>query len=106
MRLCALADLADPGAKGFRFREGEAMFAGFVIRRGDDVRGFVDSCPQAGWPLAIADRYLTRDRRHVLCGGHGALFDPVSGECTVGPCVGERLMPWPVAVEDGWVTTF
>ena len=29
--LCALADLADPGSKGFRFREDGKMFAGFVV---------------------------------------------------------------------------
>jgi len=31
-RLCALSEIADPGAKGFRFREGPAMFAGLVVR--------------------------------------------------------------------------
>jgi nitrite reductase/ring-hydroxylating ferredoxin subunit len=49
MRLCALADLQDPGAKGFRFRQDSRLFAGFVVREGEVVRGYVDSCPHAGW---------------------------------------------------------
>ena len=105
MRLCALADIPDPGGKSFRFREGTRMFAGFAVREGDAVRGFVDSCPHAGWPLsALDDRYLTRDGRHILCAGHGALFR-LSGECVAGPCFGERLVSWPLALRDGDVVT-
>lgn len=105
MRLCALADLADPGTRGFRFREGSRLFAGFVLREGEAVRGFVDSCPHAGWPLsALDDRYLTRDGRHILCAGHGALF-ALDGACVAGPCAGETLSPWPVVVRGGEVFT-
>ncbi|WP_374575291.1 Rieske (2Fe-2S) protein [Phenylobacterium sp.] len=104
--LCALGDLADPGAKGFRFRQGEALFAGFVVRQGEEVRGYVDSCPHAGWPLsALDDRYLTRDGRRLLCAGHGALFRPADGTCVAGPCAGEALTPWPVTVAAGRVVT-
>ena len=104
-RLCALTELADPGGKSFRSREGSRMFAGFVIRQGETVAGFVDSCPHAGWPLAqLDDRYLTRDARHILCAGHGALFR-LDGHCVAGPCAGEDLTPWPVEVRDGEVWT-
>jgi nitrite reductase/ring-hydroxylating ferredoxin subunit len=105
VRLCALSDLADPGAKGFRFRAGSQLFAGFLIRSGAAVSGFVDSCPHAGWPLAaFDDRYLTRGGDHILCAGHGALFG-LDGLCTAGPCAGLRLEPWPVAVRAGEVFT-
>ncbi len=104
-RLCALDEIADPGGKGFRFRQDERLFAGFVLRQGGDARGFVDSCPHAGWPLSsLDDRYLTRDRRHILCAGHGALFE-LDGTCVAGPCLGERIAPWPVEVRDGVVFT-
>lgn len=103
LRLCALADIAEPGSKGFRFREGTALFAGFVVRAEGAVRGFVDSCPHAGWPLSgLDDRYLARDGRRILCAGHGALFD-LTGFCVAGPCMGERLTPWPVEARDGAV---
>ena len=97
--------MADPGGKGFRFREGGALFAGFVVRQGETVRGYADSCPHAGWPLASLDeRYLTRDGRHILCAGHGALFD-LDGVCVAGPCYKQSLQPWPVEVRDGDVLT-
>jgi nitrite reductase/ring-hydroxylating ferredoxin subunit len=105
-RLCALSEIAEPGARGFRFRQGDLMFAGFVVRHEGRVAGYVDSCPHAGWPLAaLDDRFLTRDGQRILCAGHGALFRPEDGVCTAGPCLGERLAPWPVEVVDGAVFT-
>jgi nitrite reductase/ring-hydroxylating ferredoxin subunit len=104
VRLCALAEIADPGSRGFRFRLDSRLFAGFVVRSGDLLAGYVDQCPHAGWPLGFDDRYLTRAGSHILCAGHGALFS-LSGEGVTAPCVGERLMPWPVAVREGEVFT-
>jgi len=106
LRLCALDEIPDPGAKGFRFRAEAALFAGFVVRRGGELAGYVDLCPHAGWPLAALDeRFLTRDGRHILCSGHGALFRPQDGLCVAGPCAGRSLEPWPVTVEAGVVLT-
>ena len=103
MRLCAVADLADPGSKGFRFRAESRLFAGFVVRRGDEIRGWIDQCPHAGWPMgAMDDRYLTRDGDRILCAGHGGLFS-LDGLGVTTPCVGQRLTPWPVTIEDGVV---
>jgi nitrite reductase/ring-hydroxylating ferredoxin subunit len=101
-----LSEIADPGARGFRFRAGEALFAGFVVRRGELLAGYEDRCPHAGWPLAaLDDRFLTRDGAHILCAGHGALFRLEDGLCTVGPCADQRLPPWPVELRDGAVFT-
>ena len=93
--LCRLDEIADPGTKGFH-SEG---FRGFVVRRGAEVRGYLDVCPHAGWPLAIDDaRRLTREGDLLLCVGHGALFRIEDGLCIGGPCAGRSLDPWPVMV--------
>ncbi|HEY5107233.1 MAG TPA: Rieske (2Fe-2S) protein [Caulobacteraceae bacterium] len=104
--LCALADIGDPGAKGFIYRSGDQLFAGFVVRRGGAVHGWVDRCPHAGMPLAgFGDRYLTREGDLILCASHGALFRSHDGLCTSGPCAGAALRPWPVRLERGLVMT-
>ena len=100
--LCALDELADPAARGFDFYS----FKAFVVRRGGEVRGYLDLCPHAGWPLAMDDaRRLTRDGDFLLCTGHGALFRSEDGMCVAGPCAGRALQPWPVTVRDGAVVT-
>ncbi len=102
--LCALDELTDPGSRGFMFRVGDQLFLGFVVRHGGAVIGFVDRCPHAGMPLAMApDRYLTREGDQILCASHGALFRPTDGLCIGGPCAGRTLTAWPVAIEAGVV---
>ena len=98
--------IADPGARSFVLQIGEAFFHGFVVRKAGEVRGYVDRCPHAGHPLAIElDRYLTPDGELILCGWHGAIFKPLSGQCVGGPCAGASLTPWPVTVEGGMIRT-
>ena len=98
--LCPLDEIASPGSRGFRFRVEEAVFAGFVIRRGEEVIGYVDSCPHAGWPLSGPNgRFLTRENDLILCAGHAALFRIEDGEMVAGPCSNVSLTPWSVRVE-------
>ena len=79
--LCAEADIADPGSRSFVLQIGDAYFHGFVVRKDGQVAGYVDRCPHQGFPLAIElDRYLTRDGSLILCGWHGAVFEPLTGQ--------------------------
>ncbi|MEI6440760.1 MAG: Rieske 2Fe-2S domain-containing protein [Alphaproteobacteria bacterium] len=104
--LCMVDDIKDPGAKGFRFRKDQALFAGFLVRQGEAVVGYVDSCPHNGWPLAVFDDlYLTRTGDRILCAAHGAVFRPDDGVCVGGPCAGERLTPWAIEVVGSEVRT-
>ncbi|KQS57317.1 2Fe-2S ferredoxin [Brevundimonas sp. Leaf363] len=104
--LCAIDDIAEPGSRGFVLQIGEAYFHGFVVRKDGAVVGYIDRCPHAGFPLAIElDRYLTPDGGLILCGWHGAVFDPLSGQCLGGPGAGGRLSPWPVQVTGGILRT-
>lgn len=109
LRLCALDDLPDPGAHGFVFEPADGAwnpFRGFVMRRGEAVQGFVDSCPHTGAPLSHDPaRYLTRKGDYIVCWNHGALFRPDDGVCVAGPCVKRALRPWAVRVEGGEVVT-
>ncbi len=102
--LCRLDEIPNPGAKGFTVWTGERMFRGFVVRRGEEVIGYLDRCPHIGTPLTLGDdRYLTRDGGHILCSTHGALFRLEDGLCLAGPCPGRTLPSWPVTVVDGLV---
>jgi nitrite reductase/ring-hydroxylating ferredoxin subunit len=104
--LCALNDLPNPGARNFVLEIGERRFHGFVVRHGDRVTGFVDSCPHMGLPLAKQlDDYLTEASDFIKCDWHGALFQPDDGLCVAGPCTGQQLRSWPVEVVRGLVKT-
>ena len=106
VKLGPLELIADGAARNFVLQIGEGFFHGFVVRRGEQVRGYVDRCPHAGLPLAQKlDDYLTPAGDLIACSWHGALFDTDSGACVGGPCSGAALRPWPVALIDGWIRT-
>lgn len=104
-RLVRLADLAEPGAKGFTFGSGKERFACFVVRWLGGVAGYVNECPHARTTLDWQpDAFFTRTRDALQCGTHGALFVPESGVCFQGPCKGKSLAPFAVACDaEGWV---
>ena len=98
--LCKLSEIGDPGAKGFLFGDQHPYFDLVVVRRGEDVYGYVNVCPHAGTPLeALPDRFLTEDRTELLCATHGARFRIEDGVCTDGPCQGQSLTVFPVHLE-------
>ncbi|HEX6929461.1 MAG TPA: Rieske (2Fe-2S) protein [Gammaproteobacteria bacterium] len=103
--VCALDDIADPGAKEFEIENssGEQWF-GFVVRKGGAAYAYANSCPHTGAMLNWGpDRFLTRAGLQILCGVHGALFDIDTGFCTDGPCRGQSLRALKTWVEAGVV---
>jgi nitrite reductase/ring-hydroxylating ferredoxin subunit len=46
------------------------------------------------------DAYLDASGEHVVCAAHGALFDPLTGVCTLGPCLGDSLTPVALRIDD------
>ena len=102
--ICRLHELADPGAKGFTIGGGEWPLRGFVVRRGETVRAYVNHCPHAGFPLNWQpDAFLAPDAPLILCAMHGAQFDIDSGLCVSGPCAGRSLRALRLRVAQGCV---
>lgn len=106
VKLGPLEIIPDGKARNFVLEIREQRFHGFVVRRGDKVFGYVDACPHMGLPLAQKlDDYMSADGSLIGCSWHGALFEPDTGRCIGGPCVGAALRPWPVELRDGIITT-
>lgn len=106
IRLCALSTIEDGKARNFVIEVAGQHFHGFVVRRANEVRGYVDSCPHMQMPLAQKlDDYLTPDGRLIACSWHGALFEFENGLCVGGPCTGQNLRPWPVKIENEHIVT-
>lgn len=93
--------IADGGSAAFTLDAGDASVPLLAVRRGDDVLVYVNACPHIGLTLdLVPGQFLDRQRTHILCANHGALFRIDDGVCVAGPCRGEALSPVPVAVAD------
>jgi nitrite reductase/ring-hydroxylating ferredoxin subunit len=102
--VCALSELEDPGARGFTMGRGDWPLRGFVVRRGAEIRAYVNHCPHAGHALNIRpNAFLASDAPLIQCSSHGALFEIESGLCLAGPCPGTRLRPIELRIERGYV---
>lgn len=100
--LCRVDDLGNPGAKGFTFGSGRDYFSIFVVKSGAKVFGYVNECPHAYTTLDYPDdRFLTTLGDEIICGTHGARFTIESGRCTLGPCKGRSLTPFPIEIAGG-----
>jgi naringenin degradation protein FdeD len=102
--LCRLQDIPDGGSAAFELAGKGEPFALMAIRRGGDVRVYVNVCPHWGSPLDITPgQFLDRSGERILCSTHGALFRIDDGRCVKGPCLGASLAAVPCRIEDDLV---
>jgi nitrite reductase/ring-hydroxylating ferredoxin subunit len=90
--LCRTADIADPGTANVVLGQGEDELDVVIVKAAGRVRAYINCCPHQFIPLeTFPNHFLTEDRRHLVCSGHGALFELGTGLCTQGPCEGLSL---------------
>ncbi|MFP3563512.1 Rieske (2Fe-2S) protein [Paraburkholderia sp. SIMBA_030] len=102
VRLCELNALSLTDTRGFDL-QGRGVDDLFVVRRGELLRGYVNSCPH--WPGASLPwrkhAYLDQGGNHIVCHGHGAKFTLDDGLCISGPCAGQYLEAVTLRIEEG-----
>ena len=100
----SLHELEDPGCREFEIGEGDWPFRGFVVRKGEDVFAYQNSCVHVGHALNWSpDKFLTKDKLALICASHGATYEIETGYCYAGPGNGRTLRKVDVAVRDGVV---
>lgn len=86
--------------------EGRPRDAVVVLDTHGNVRAYRDLCRHLPIPLDLSRRYLSPDRRYLVCATHGARFHVDDGMCERGPCVGLHLFSLPLredAAGELWV---
>lgn len=103
--ICPTAALEE-GGRGVRFlveRYGR-MEPAFVVRFDGKARGYLNRCAHVPVELDwLEGEFFDRDARYLICATHGAIYEPASGYCVLGPCKGRHLVPVEVAERDGQV---
>jgi nitrite reductase/ring-hydroxylating ferredoxin subunit len=90
----------------FRFRRGGSRLEGFVLQTGEQLVAYANECPHWHVDLDLGDgKFWDPDSERILCKNHAALFDPSTGECVVGPCIGLALEAFPLteASDGSWI---
>lgn len=92
IRVTGVSRLVHGQSARFVFQRGKLTEEGFVLRWGEALYAFANSCPH--WSVDLdygtGDFYdAALDR--IVCRNHGALFHPQTGFCEWGPCTGHSL---------------
>lgn len=104
--LCRLDEIPDGGATAVdaMLADGEAdpeQGSLILLRRGGQVRGYLNVCPHTGRRLDYAPGKFLLKNDTLICAVHGATFNQADGLCIAGPCRGEHLREIAVRVQDG-----
>jgi nitrite reductase/ring-hydroxylating ferredoxin subunit len=87
-----VGDLTHGQSKKFVLRRGGRDFEALLIKCQEEIFAYVNRCPHIGLTLDWVDnQFFTVDSRYLMCANHGAVFEPATGECVWGPCVGASL---------------
>ena len=87
-----VGELSHGQSKKFTQRRGGRDFEAMLLNYGGNLYAYVNRCPHVGISLDWVDnQFFTVDSRYLMCANHGAVFEPPTGECVWGPCVGASL---------------
>ena len=77
----------------------------FVVRYQGRVHGYLNRCAHVAMELDwLPGTVFDPDRRYLMCATHGALYEPDSGQCAGGACLGHGgLRKLAVSEESGVV---
>ncbi|GAA0584670.1 Rieske (2Fe-2S) protein [Caenispirillum bisanense] len=99
--LCPVDAVPDGAARGFVLDDAGVRLGIVVVRRGDDLYGYVNRCPHLSIPLNLwPDKFLSPDGQVLQCATHGARFRIEDGLCIHGPCDGRFLTSFRLAVKN------
>jgi nitrite reductase/ring-hydroxylating ferredoxin subunit len=95
-----LGELGHGTSKKFRIRRGDFEAEALLINYQGELFAYANRCPHVGISLDWVDnQFFTVDQRYLMCANHGAVFEPPTGECVWGPCVGTALQKLAVEIE-------
>lgn len=103
--VCRRDQLIDGGLaiRFFVHRHGRFL-PGVAVAFDGHVYAYVNRCPHRWTELDWQPGHVFGNSgQFLICATHGAEFDPVTGICVAGPCVGGHLQPIAVYVEEGCV---
>ncbi len=90
--LCFLDDIKEGVSNIIKTDYNNTVVEIIIIRKNLFLYGFLNNCPHANLPLNFNNNnIIAKDKIHLICRNHAALFNPLTGLCVSGPCEGKSL---------------
>ena len=106
IKICDLDDIEEGKSLGITLEINGSRQMLLIVRSSDKAFVYLNSCPHIGTPLNLhPNKFLSHDKKHIICSTHGALFQIETGHCIFGPCKGDYLESIPVFIKDQQILT-
>lgn len=100
--LGSVGEIEHGKSKKFTLRRGQRELEALLVNFEGKHFAYINRCPHTGITLDwVNNQFFSSDNRYLMCATHGAVFEPPTGECIWGPCVGLSLQSVPVEIEEG-----
>lgn len=100
--VAAVGEIEHGKSKKFTLRRGPRDLEALLVNFEGCHFAYINRCPHTGITLDwVNNQFFSSDNRYLMCATHGAVFEPPTGECIWGPCVGLSLQSVPVEIEEG-----
>ena len=97
--LATLGELKERKTLKFTYSDEGISREGFLAWFEGRVVCYQNVCRHIPITLDYGDgRFLNADATHFICQTHGATYEPLTGKCIAGPCVGASLKPLTIEV--------
>ena len=102
--VAVLGEVQHGQSKKFTLRRGGRDVPALLVNFEGQHFAYINRCPHTGITLDWVDnKFFSSDERYLMCATHGAVFEPPTGECIWGPCLGLSLQSVPIEIYDGKV---
>jgi nitrite reductase/ring-hydroxylating ferredoxin subunit len=100
--VASVGEIEHGKSKKFTLRRGQRDLEGLLVNFQGSHFAYLNRCPHTGITLDwVNNQFFSSDQRYLMCATHGAVFEPPTGECIWGPCVGLSLQSVPIEIEEG-----
>ncbi|HEX6770111.1 MAG TPA: Rieske 2Fe-2S domain-containing protein [Candidatus Binatia bacterium] len=100
----SVGELSPGKSKKFTMKRAGREFEALLVNFDGVHFAYVNRCPHTGITLDwVNNQFFSSDNRYLMCATHGAVFEPPTGECIWGPCVGLSLQSLPIEIADGQI---
>lgn len=88
--LCASKDLLDSGAAvAFEVAYFDRPEAAFAVRFQGEIHAYLNRCSHVPMQMDYQpNNFFDSTGQWLMCATHGAMYDPPTGQCRMGPCRG------------------
>jgi len=82
----------DPSTVKFIFLEDGESKSGFIVFFDAHYYAYRNKCQHLAVELDWENNeFFDEEEKFIVCATHGAVYEPSSGKCLMGPCLGKKL---------------